>query len=285
MVRKFHMMKRLRRFNMKKSLNSVRAAGNAVFSNPVLPFATVSTASLLTQNPRPGSTPSVGTNSSSRGVWSASFRASPDTKELSKYISIGFAEQLLASNRKKIIARNPQSPPSLAGLLAIIGFTSCGLDRRFKDATGDRVSSTDEKTKNELRALHTLANETRLQIATTRVPEARRNSTLNLQGLMQYEIGKIITFPDLVNVTLTSKQVYSGGNIDFVYKPALGKRDLEVVDVSMLSDFTHQETEGYLEPCSAYRVEHVLIGKENGGRPSPLNPEEYPPVTIVLRQI
>lgn len=238
---------------------------------------------LLTPHPRHSAAFFARIGTASRTSCSASFKPPPDRKILSKYINIAFAEQVLASNRKKIVARNPQSPPSTLGLLSIIGFTSCGLDRRFKELAGDKVSPTGTRAADELSALHTLAIETRGRIATTQVPEARRNAMLNRESLMQFEIGKIVVVSDLVNVTLASKQVYSGGNVDFVYRPAHGRHDLAVVDVSMLSAFSDQEVEGYLEPCLGYMVEDVQAGKESGSRASPLDLKEYPPVTVVMR--
>ncbi len=92
-------------------------------------------------------------------------------------------------------------------------------------------------------------------------------------------------FPRLTSVTLAPRQVYRGGNVDFVIHTREG-----VVSVAPLSFYqgdadrgTGGEDEGMLDIDAAYRVRDVLQAKED--RSPSADPETYPVRTIVLDEL
>jgi|GEM_PF-6299567 len=203
---------------------------------------------------------------------------------LRKYVNLDFAQEIYNNNKDRILPRNKDHPPLEAGILALIGYTSGGLDKHLArfEAQGHLIR--DEKFKQDMLLLKKAISDTIKLLKKTNVDVVRRNTQLHHSLLDVYMPGKRIEFDRITSVTLLPHQTYTGGNVNFIIRPQKG-----VVSVESLSVFTSSknseksgEAEGILDPGSRYEILDVKEGKENGAHSED---PDYPTRTIVLNEV
>jgi hypothetical protein len=211
---------------------------------------------------------------------STSNRRTPVCNEasLGRFISMEFARKIYQAGAERIVARDPHLPPTELGLLAIIAYTSGPLHQKIAEYEGPYRSTRPRAEMDRLAQWKALIADTILRIEKTPVPVVRRNTQLASDDLAAYVAGVTIHVDRLTSVTCAGRQVYTGGNADFVIHTRGG-----VVSVAPLSAYAGSEAEGMLDPGSCYQVAEVIAGKENG-RPS-LDELSYPARTIILHEL
>jgi hypothetical protein len=211
---------------------------------------------------------------------STSNRRTPvcDEASLGRFISMEFARKIYQAGAERIVARDPHLPPTELGLLAIIAYTSGPLHQKIAEYEGPYRSTRPRAEMDRLAQWKALIADTILRIEKTPVPVVRRNTQLASDDLAAYVAGVTIHVDRLTSVTCAGRQVYTGGNADFVIHTRGG-----VVSVAPLSAYAGSEAEGMLDPGSCYQVAEVIAGKENG-RPS-LDELSYPARTIILHEL
>jgi hypothetical protein len=200
---------------------------------------------------------------------------------LGRYVNIGFVKEILEREIEHVEARRAGDRPSGAGLAAVIGFTSAGLDKKL--AAHHAATLLDPKFNADMALLEQAIGDTVKLLKKTAVTFARRNVALDQRALARYTPGSVVQFDRTTSVTLKPRQTYTGGNADFVIATESG-----VVSVNRLSAFCAGpgrpgENEGILDPGCSYEVVKVEAGREDGV-PSQ-DPERFPAVTIHLREV
>lgn len=199
---------------------------------------------------------------------------------LKKYVNLDFAQKIYEKNKDRIQPRDESNPPTEAGILAVIAYTSGGLDKHLARFEAQGNSIRDEKFKQDMTLLKKTIGDTIKLLKNTDVDVVRRNTQLHKGLLDAFAPGKQIQFDRITSVTLNSKQAYTGGNVDFVIRPKEG-----VVSVENLSEYTSNkggEAEAILEPGAKYEVVSVDEGKENGTRSED---PDFPVRTITLSEV
>ena len=201
---------------------------------------------------------------------------------LGKHVNLDFVQNILEQARPSIQPRHSAANPSEVGLLALIGYTSAGLDGKFNSAHQQLNRIPGQKEAVELLKLEDLVKNTISQLALRPIQQVRRNTVADLDSLKLFEPGKVIRFDRLTSVTMSPNQVYTGGNLDMIISLNKG-----IADVSKLSVYYAKsgrgENEGILDPGSQFVVEAMYAGKENNK--ASLDPLNAPAKTILLRQI
>lgn len=212
-------------------------------------------------------------------------RECENVKTVRQYVNLDLARQVLQENKAKLSSRDVAMPPPKCGLLAIVAYTAGHLDRKIAQMELASANGIERPEFRQLASTKALIAGTISRIGKTDVAVVRRNVALTKEAIAHFEIGKQIAFDRLTSVTCRSKQVYTGGNVDFVIHTATG-----VVSIDPLSLFKNDgvhadsgEAEGILELENRYRVSGIIDGKENG-KPS-LDEHAYPSKTIVLQEI
>ncbi|SFU83536.1 hypothetical protein SAMN05216552_101154 [Pseudoduganella namucuonensis] len=179
--------------------------------------------------------------------------------------------------------RDPSKPPTREGLLAVIAYTSNGmLAAQINDAlAGKKIPTLSADGNADLKEFADLVAETVSRLKPLPVDTVRRNTAIDAEGLARYGEGSTISISKLVSVTLNDGQVYTGGNVDFVYHP---RKESGVVSIAALSEYKN-ENEGLLVPDQdrLWVVDKVEAAREGAGQG--LDPENYPPRTIHLREV
>lgn len=200
---------------------------------------------------------------------------------LKKYVNLDFTQEIYEKNKDRILARHAGKQPLEAGIQALIGYTSGGLDKHLARFETQGHLIRDKKFKQDMMLLKKTIGDTIGLLKKTPADVVRRNTQLHKDLLDAYTPGKQIEFDRLTSVTFKPEQAYTGGNVDFIILPKEG-----VVSVEPLSVFTSNkgggEAEGILDPGSRYEVLEVREGKENGTRSAD---PDYPARTIVLNEV
>lgn len=240
----------------------------------------------LQHGPSPNSAAVLASRTGTRFFFGQSRRGeNAETKDrLRKYVSLDFAQEIYNKNKDRILPRHPGRQPLEAGILALIGYTSGGLDKHFTRFETQGHLIRDEKFKQDMLLLKKVLSDTIKLLKKTDVDVVRRNTQLHHSLLDAYMPGQQIEFDRITSVTLLPYQTYTGGNVDFIIRPKEG-----VVSVENLSVFTSSkdseksgEAEGILDPGSKYEVLEAKEDKENGGRSED---PDYPARTIVLNEV
>lgn len=208
-----------------------------------------------------------------------------NVKTLGQYINLDLAQRIVEDNKAYILPRDLALPPPNCGMLAIFAYTAGHLDRKIAQMEQSTAIGIIRPEFSQLASTKALIAGTISRIRKTDVPVVRRNVQLTKETIAGFAIGKTIQFNRLTSVTCRARQVYTGGNVDFVIHTVDG-----VVSVDPLSHFKSNgmqteggEAEGMLDFGNRYNVIDVIGGKENG-KPS-LDESFYPSRTIVLQEI
>jgi hypothetical protein len=207
-----------------------------------------------------------------------------EEKKKTSFINRDYAQAILEKADPSALApRDPAVPPTREGLLALVSYTSNGmLAAQMNDAlAGKKIPTMSAQENGDLKELADLVMETVSRLKPVAVDTVRRNTAIAAEGLQQYTVGNTITTSRLTSVTFNDSQVYTGGNVDFVYHP---KEENGVVSLAALSD-SNRENEGLLIPDKdrQWLVENVEHAQE--GERLALDPDNYPPRTIHLREV
>lgn len=200
-----------------------------------------------------------------------------DEAGLSRFISMDYARKIYRAGAGRIVARNPDLPPSELGLLAVIAYTSGPLHQKITDLEHPHRKLRHHAEMSQIAEWKALIAQTILRIEKSPAPVVRRNMQLGIDDLAGYAAGALVRIDRLTSVTCAPKQVYTGGNTDIVIHTSAG-----VVLLTPLSPYAGSEAEGMLDPGTTCEVLDVIRGKENG-RPS-LDELRYPSHTIILRE-
>ncbi len=201
---------------------------------------------------------------------------------LHRYVSADFINNVLDRARRALVPREPGQLPSRAGLQALVGYTSGGLDRHFAQCHAGHLG--DSTLVRDMALLENAAAQAVLGLKKQPAPVVRRNVALDKTTLEAYAAGREVSFDRLTSVTLKPQQTYTGGNVDFVIHTRSGVVSLDALSVfSASKGGTRGEAEGLLDPGSHYMVVDVVTGKESG-QASP-DPDNFPAFTVHLKEV
>lgn len=207
-----------------------------------------------------------------------------EAQKKTSFINRDYAQAILDKADPSALApRDPSRPPAREGLLALVAYTSNGLlASQMNDAlAGKAIPTMSEQENADLKDMAHLVMDTVSRLKPVAAETVRRNTAIPAEDLQQYSVGNTITTSRLTSVTFNDSQVYTGGNVDFVYHP---KQDNGVVSLAALSD-SPRENEGLLIPDKdrQWVVEKNEAAQE--GERLVQDPENYPPRTIHLREV
>ncbi len=200
---------------------------------------------------------------------------------LARHVRIDFVKNILERELNTMEFRHADQQPSNAGLAAVIGFTSAGLDKKL--AAYHDSTLLDPGFNADMALLERTIGDTVKLLKKSAVKVARRNVALDQSALGPYTPGALVQFERTTSVTLKPRQTYTGGNADFVITTESGVASVNHLSVFRTGAGRPGENEGILDPGCSYEVVKVEAGRENGV-PSH-DPDHYPAVTIHLREV